>query len=204
MMDQKAMAQAIQTFLQATGLPDDEYLNDTHTRVAQAWAEELLQGYERDPEAALGDPLPAPAGDQPLVVVSQIPFHSMCAHHLLPFHGMAAVGYLPAEGKHATIVGLGGLARLVEVFARRLQTQERLTKQIAKTLQEAVGARGVAVGVWADHACMQVRGPRSPALTVTSHFTGVFTTTQGLREEFWEQTRSPTRAQADRELDSRV
>ena len=93
----------------------------------------------------------------------------MCAHHLLPFRGTAHVGYLPGP---SGIVGIGALARLVECFARRLQTQERLTSQIADALEVHLVPAGVGIVIEADHACMQARGPRSPATTITSQFRG--------------------------------
>ena len=107
--------------------------------------------------------------EERLVLLKGVEFHSVCAHHLLPFRGTAHVGYLPGP---SGIVGIGALARLVECFAHRLQTQERLTAQIADALEEYLVPVGVGIVIEADHACIQARGPRSPAPTLPSQFRG--------------------------------
>ena len=170
-VDRKALEQAVADFLEATGVAPDEHHPDTPALVAEAWERELLAGYAQLPAEALGETLaeePGSATDG-LVLLKGVEFHSMCAHHLLPFRGTAHVGYLPGP---SGIVGIGALARLVDCFARRLQTQERLTSQIADALEEYLVPVGVGIVIEADHACMQARGPRSPATTITSQFRG--------------------------------
>ena len=166
-VDRKALEQAVADFLKATGVPPEEHHAETPALVAEAWEQELLAGYAQSPKEALGEPIGSV--EEGLVLLKGVEFHSMCAHHLLPFRGTAHVGYLPgARG----IVGIGALARLVECFAHRLQTQERLTSQIADALEEYLVPVGVGIVIEADHACMQARGPRSPATTITSQFRG--------------------------------
>jgi len=112
---------------------------------------------------------PNDGGYDELIVARSIPFHSLCMHHLLPFHGVAHIGYLPGE----RILGLSKLARVVELFARDLQTQERLTSQVAGWLEEQLSPRGVGVVVDAEHLCMTVRGVKAPGVrTVTSALRG--------------------------------
>jgi GTP cyclohydrolase I len=132
--------------------PGREGLRKTPERVARALGE-LTAGYAVRPADVVGDALFAAEGDG-LVVVRDIGFHSLCEHHMLPFHGRVHVAYLPAE----RIVGLSKIPRLVEVFARRLQVQERLTRQLADALDETLAPRGVAVVVEAAHLCMRMRG----------------------------------------------
>ena len=161
------MEQAVADFLKATGVAPEEHHAETPRLVAKAWEQELLAGYTQSPKKALGEPVGS--AEDGLVLLKGIEFHSMCAHHLLPFRGTAHVGYLPGlKG----IGGIGALARLVECFARRLQTQERLTSQIADALEEYLVPVGVGIVIEAYHACMQARGPRSPATTITSQFRG--------------------------------
>jgi len=142
-----------------------EGVRDTPRRMAGALAELLT------PRPFRATTFPNDEGYDELVVARDIPFHSLCEHHLLPFHGVAHVGYLPG----ARIVGLSKLARVVDAFARRLQTQESLTVQIADTIDEALRPRGVAVMLEAEHLCMSMRGVRKAgSSTVTTQFTGVF------------------------------
>ena len=166
-MDRKALEQAVSDFLAATGVAPEEHHAETPRLVAEAWEQELLAGYTQAPKDALGKPVGS--AEDGLVLLKDVEFHSMCAHHLLPFRGTAHVGYLPGP---SGIVGIGALARLVECFARRLQTQERLTSQIADALEAHLEPAGVGIVIEADHACMQARGPRSPATTITSLFRG--------------------------------
>ncbi len=166
-MDRKALEQAVSDFLAATGVVPEEHHSDTPRLVAEAWEHELLAGYTQTPKDALGEPIGS--AEEGLVLLKGVEFHSMCAHHLLTFRGTAHVGYLPGP---SGIVGIGALARLVECFARRLQTQERLTSQIADALEAHLEPAGVGIVIEADHACMQARGPRSPATTITSQFRG--------------------------------
>lgn len=159
----------------------DEGVKDTPARVAKAWFE-ILEGYRVDPEEVLARRFPNETGYDQMVVLNDIEFHSTCEHHLLPFHGRATVGYLPAEG---SVVGLSKLARLVHAFARRLQIQERMTMQIAKTLEQELGARGVGVVIHAEHMCMKCRGVRAGGVMTTSALLGVFREDATARAEFF-------------------
>lgn len=153
---------------------DDEQLRDTPRRVAAAFIEQLRQ------DTFTLTTFPNEGYDE-LVVAKDIEFHSLCAHHLLPFTGVAHVGYLP-EGK---IVGLSKLARVVDLFARRLQLQERMTMQIATWLQDHLEPKGVGVVVEAEHMCMSVRGVRKPgSRTVTSTLLGRVRDDLKTRQEF--------------------
>lgn len=158
--------------------PPDEVLKNTPLRVVDSWGE-LFGGYYEDPRTILKT-FDNPGYDE-MIVQKGIPFQSFCEHHLLPFSGVAAVGYLPGS----EIVGLSKLARLVRAFSRRLQVQERMTVEIAKTFQEVVQPRGVGCVVAARHSCVSCRGVRvAGSVTVTSHLTGVFRTDPAARSEF--------------------
>lgn len=160
---------AIRELLLAVGEdPDREGLRDTPARVARAYGE-LFSGLHRDPSEVLGTRFSIE--HEEMIIVRDIHLYSLCEHHLLPFHGVAHVGYVPnAEG---VVTGLSKLARLVEVFARRPQVQERITTQIADALVEHLGARGVIVVIEAEHLCMTMRGVRKPgARTITSAVRG--------------------------------
>ena len=168
-VDQRRIAAAVREILAAIGEdPDRDGLLDTPERVARAWGE-LVGGYGRDVELLLGTTFDI-AHDE-MVLVKDIEVVSLCEHHLLPFTGVAHVAYIPsADGR---VTGLSKLARLVELYARRLQVQERLTTQIADALVEHLGARGVMVVVEAEHTCMTMRGVRKPgSSTVTSAVRG--------------------------------
>jgi GTP cyclohydrolase I len=144
-----------------------EGLADTPARAARAWAD-LTFGYHQDP-ADLFTTFEADGYDQ-MVVVRDVAFYSLCEHHLLPFHGEMHVGYVPGD----RIVGISKIARLVELFARRLQVQERLTTQIADTLEEYLQPKGVIVVAGAEHLCMTMRGVQKPgARTITSAVRGM-------------------------------
>jgi GTP cyclohydrolase I len=167
--DEKRAENAVRELLIAVGEdPDREGLRETPTRVARAYRE-LLAGLRQEPEDVLTTTFDL--GHDEMVLVKDIEIVSLCEHHLLPFHGVAHVGYIPAEtGK---ITGLSKLARLVEVFARRPQVQERLTTQIADSLMKILEARGAIVVIEAEHMCMSVRGIRKPgAKTTTSAVRG--------------------------------
>ena len=168
-VDQPAAAAAVTQLLLALGQDvTSESLRDTPRRVAAAYAELL------EPRAFGLTTFPNDEGYDELVVARDIPFSSLCEHHLLPFIGVAHVAYLPGD----RILGLSKLARVVELFARRLQVQERLTKQIATWLQEHLAPKGVGVVLEAEHMCMSIRGVRAPgARTVTSALHG------GLRDD---------------------
>ncbi|GHD96451.1 GTP cyclohydrolase I FolE [Streptomyces naganishii] len=178
--DEKRAENAVRELLIAVGEdPDREGLRDTPSRVARAY-KELLAGLRQEPEDVLTTTFDL--GHDEMVLVKDIEIVSLCEHHLLPFHGVAHVGYIPAEtGK---ITGLSKLARLVEVFARRPQVQERLTTQIADSLMRILEARGAIVVVEAEHMCMSVRGIRKP---------GAKTTTSAVRGQLRDAT---TRAEA--------
>lgn len=162
---------AVRTLIAWTGDdPDREGLVDTPRRVARAY-EELYKGYREDAAAMLSRTFEEVGGYDDIVLVRDIPFFSHCEHHMVPFIGRAHVAYYPSEG----VVGLSKIARLVDVFARRLQTQENLTAQIISTMDEHLKPRGIAVLIEAEHQCMSMRGvQKQGASTITSQFTGVF------------------------------
>jgi GTP cyclohydrolase I len=175
-VDLEAAEAAARALLEALGADlDDEGLADTPRRVAAAYAE-LLTPLPFTPTT-----FPNDEGYDELVVARSIPFASLCQHHLLPFCGVAHVGYLPGE----RILGLSKLARVVERFARDLQTQERLTAQVAGWLQDQLAPRGVGVVVDAEHLCMTIRGVQAPGVrTVTSALRGRVRDDPRTRAEF--------------------
>jgi GTP cyclohydrolase I len=159
--------------------PDREGLERTPARVAQALAY-LTKGYEQDPKRVINGALFTEPYSE-MIVVRDIDFFSLCEHHILPFFGKAHVAYIPNE----RIVGISKLARLVEVFARRLQVQERMTTQIASTIQEQLDPLGVGVVLEAEHLCMRMRGVEKQNSSVTtSAMLGAFQNNQKTREEF--------------------
>jgi GTP cyclohydrolase I len=150
--------------------PDREGLRDTPRRVAAAY-EDFFAGYGQDAADALDRTFEDLGSYDDIVIVRDIPFYSHCEHHMVPFVGKAHVAYYPGE----KVVGLSKLARVVDVFARRLQTQERLTGQVVQAVDEALKPRGIAVMIEAEHQCMTLRGAQKHgASTVTTQFTGVF------------------------------
>jgi len=158
--------------------PTREGLNKTPERVAKAM-QFLLQGYKTDPVEILQSAMFKEDYRQ-MVIVKDIEIYSMCEHHLLPFFGKAHVAYIP----NGTITGLSKIARVVDVFARRLQVQERLTLQIKECIQDTLKPLGVAVVIEAQHLCMQMRGiQKQHSITTTSDFTGAFEKV-ATREEF--------------------
>ena len=175
----EAIAPHVVELLQHIGEdPEREGLQRTPERVGKAM-QFLTQGYQQDPEAILRSALFEEDYRQ-MVVVKDIPFYSLCEHHLLPFFGKAHVAYIP-NGK---ITGLSKVARVVDVFARRLQVQERMTTQIKECIQNTLNPLGVMVVIEAEHLCMQMRGVQKPgAVTTTSDFTGAFNRPE-TREEF--------------------
>src|SRR5215210_3692096 len=179
-IDLEAAERAVSDLLVALGQdPTAEHTRETHRRVAAAYAE-LLTPREFTLTTFAND-----AGYDELVVARDIPFHSLCEHHMLPFTGVAHAGYLPGE----RIFGLCKLARVVELFARGLQVQERLTKQVADWLQEALEPKGVGVVLEAEHLCMSLRGVQaSGSLTVTSALHGILRTDPRSRAEFFALT----------------
>ncbi|MET9320905.1 GTP cyclohydrolase I FolE [Streptomyces sp. NPDC003038] len=167
--DEKRAEAAVRELLIAVGEdPEREGLRETPGRVARAYRE-ILAGLWQKPEDVLTTVFDL--GHDELVLVKDIEIVSLCEHHLLPFHGVAHVGYVPADS--GKITGLSKLARLVDVYARRPQVQERLTTQIADSLMEILEARGAIVVIEAEHMCMSVRGIRKPgAKTITSAVRG--------------------------------
>ena len=162
---------AVRTLIRWAGDdPNREGLRDTPKRVVKAYRE-LYAGYDQDPGAVLDRVFEEVEGYGDIVLVRDIPFASHCEHHMVPFVGTAHIAYYPSAG----VVGLSKLARLVDVYARRLQTQEAMTVQIAEALDEALRPRGVAVMIEAEHMCMSMRGvQKAGASTITTQFTGVF------------------------------
>jgi GTP cyclohydrolase I len=175
-VDPRAAERAVRDLLIALGRDlHDPGLRDTPRRVAAAFSELLSH------EPVSLTTFPNDAGYDELVVVREIPFHSLCMHHLLPFHGVAHVAYLPGE----RIIGLSKLARVVELFSRELQLQERLTMQVAQCLQEHLRPKGVGVVLEAEHLCMSLRGvQKAGTRTTTSALLGVLRDDARTRQEF--------------------
>ena len=173
---------AVKTLIQWAGDdPQREGLLETPARVARAY-EEFFAGYRQDPISLLQKDFEQVGGYRDMVLLRDIRLESHCEHHMVPIIGIAHVAYLP----NSRVVGISKLVRLVEVFAKRLQTQETLTAQIAETLQAALGAKGVAVLIDAAHQCMTTRGVRQPGVsTITAHFTGDFQTDVVMQERIW-------------------
>jgi len=165
--------------------PEREGLERTPERVARALTF-LTRGYGEDPRKVINGALFTEPYSE-MIVVSDIDFFSLCEHHILPFFGKAHVAYIPRD----RIVGISKVARLVEVFARRLQVQERMTTQIANTVQEQLDPAGVGVVLEAEHLCMSIRGVRSTGgRTLTSRVTGTLRTDPRARQEFFALCRS--------------
>ena len=161
--------------------PDREGLVDTPRRVAKAY-EELFAGYREDPAKPLKRVFHDVSGYKDLVLVRDISFVSHCEHHIAPFFGKAHIGYYPRRG----VVGLSKLARIVDTFARRLQTQEALSAQIIEAIEKTLETRGVAVMLEAEHTCMAMRGVRKQgASTVTTQFSGAFRDDQNEQMRFF-------------------
>jgi GTP cyclohydrolase I len=161
--------------------PDREGLVETPRRVAKAYAE-LYAGYDQEPEEILRRTFKEVGGYDDIVLVKDIPFSSHCEHHMVPFVGKAHIAYLPHDG----VVGLSKLARLVDVFARRLQTQENLTAQIIEAINDHLGPRGAAVMLEAEHMCMSMRGVQAHGVsTITHRFTGVFAEDRNEQDRFF-------------------
>ncbi|HET6305222.1 MAG TPA: GTP cyclohydrolase I FolE [Myxococcota bacterium] len=164
--------------------PGRDGLDRTPGRVASA-LRFLTQGYEQDPVAVLNNALFDVSYDE-MVLVKDIDFYSLCEHHLIPFFGRVHVGYIPND----KVVGLSKLPRIVEIYARRLQVQERFTVQLAETLEQVLAPRGVGVVVEAIHLCMMMRGvEKQNAFAITSSMRGVFQSDSKTRSEFMELIR---------------
>jgi GTP cyclohydrolase I len=182
--DRQEMARAVEAFLVAAGLdPQMPHLQGTPGRVAEAWAEEFLDGYGRDARTALGELYPAPAGSRgELVVVTDLRFHSMCPHHLLPYEGVAHVAYVPGKA----VVGFGRLATLLDTFAHRLLLQEELAREVALALAAELGSPATACVLEARQACLRLRGDKQrDAVTHAEAYEGRLRTDAGLRAELW-------------------
>jgi GTP cyclohydrolase I len=181
----EAIAKAVETVLPQIGEnPEREGLQKTPHRVGEA-LQYLCKGYNEDAEAILRSALFEEDYRQ-MVVVKDIDFYSLCEHHMLPFFGKVHVAYIP----NGRITGLSKIARVVDVYARRLQVQERLTTQIKDCIQNTLNPLGVMVVIEAEHLCMQMRGvQKQHAMTVTSDFTGAFNR-QETRDEFLKLIRS--------------
>ncbi len=174
--------EAVRTLIRWAG--DDplrEGLLDTPARVTRAY-EEFFAGYAQSPQDLLQATFEEVSGYQDMVLLRDIRLESHCEHHMVPIIGKAHVAYMPSS----RVVGISKLVRLVEVFAKRLQTQETLTAQIAQALDAALAPRGVAVLIDAAHQCMTTRGVKQPGVsTVTSQFSGVFAADVALQERIW-------------------
>jgi GTP cyclohydrolase I len=160
--------------------PDREGLQETPARFLKAW-EEYTRGYREKPEDILKSFEDGAQSVDEMVIVRDIPVYSLCEHHLAPFFGKAHVAYIPQK----RIVGLSKIARVVDVFSRRLQVQERLTAQVAQALEEVLQPKGVGVVVEANHLCMMMRGvEKQNSSTVTSCLLGLFRSDERTRTEF--------------------
>jgi GTP cyclohydrolase I len=177
---EEAMA-AVKTLLAWAGDdPEREGLLDTPKRVVDAYGE-WFQGYTEDPAKELSRTFEDVQGYDDMVMLREIDVESHCEHHMAPFLGKAWVAYMPTS----KVVGISKIARVVEIFAKRLQTQETMTKQVADALEESLAPLGVAVLIDAEHQCMSTRGVHHKNVTtVTTRFTGVFKTDQALQDRF--------------------
>lgn len=183
-MDPEASVRdAVTTMLTRLGEdPEREGLRDTPARVARMYGE-LLDGYRLDLEHVVnGARFEVAYGDGEMVLASGIRFESLCEHHMLPFTGVAHVAYVPTD----RVIGLSKIPRIVDMFAHRLQVQERLTNEIADGLSASIGAAGVMVVVEGEHSCASLRGVKKHGLTMTTTAQrGTFRTDRGLRDEFY-------------------
>lgn len=178
---------AVRTLIRWAGDdPSREGLLDTPKRVAKAYRE-LYRGYEENAEELLATVFEDVEGYGDMVLVRDIPFHSHCEHHMVPFFGKAHIAYFPLKG----VVGLSKLARVVDVYARRMQTQETMTAQITEAIDKALAPRGVAVMIEAEHMCMSMRGVmKAGSSTVTTLFTGLFNEEPAEQVRFFTQLRA--------------
>jgi len=179
MIDQDKIKRAVHEILTAIGEdPSREGIKETPRRIAEMYAE-VFSGMKEDPRDVLS--VGFEEGHHEMVILKDIPFYSMCEHHLLPFYGMVHIGYIP-KGR---VVGASKLGRVVEILAKRPQLQERLTTQIADTIAEALQPQGVAVVIEAEHLCMTMRGVKKPGSNiVTSAMRGSFRSRAVTRAEF--------------------
>ena len=179
--DREAAEDAVRTLIRWAGDdPTREGLLDTPARVVRSY-EEFFAGYDEDPREILQRTFEEIEGYDEMVILSDIRLESHCEHHMVPIIGRAHVAYLPDR----RVVGISKLARVVEIYARRLQIQEKMTAQIANTIEEVLRPRGVAVVVEAAHQCMTTRGVHKPGVNmVTSHMLGAFRQDEATRKEF--------------------
>ena len=186
----EAAEEAVRTLIRWAGDdPAREGLKDTPRRVLNAYSE-FFSGYAQDPSSVLNTTFEEVEGYDEMIVLRDIHFHSHCEHHMVPFTGCVHVAYIPSS----KVLGISKLARLVEIFARRLQIQEKLTAQIAHTLDDVLKPKGVAVVVEASHMCMTMRGVRKPgAIMQTSHLIGRFRADPRTRQEFFSLLKGPER-----------
>ena len=182
MFDEAKIKQAVASIIEAIGEdPQREGLRDTPERVAEMYAE-LFMGMDKDPKEELK--VDFELGHREMVILRDIPFYSMCEHHLLPFYGVAHIGYIPND--EGRIVGISKLARVVEIVARRPQLQERMTTEIADAIDNGIRPVGVAVVIQAEHLCMIMRGIKKPGSSViTSAIRGAFRRRPASRAEFF-------------------
>jgi GTP cyclohydrolase I len=182
MFDEARIKRGVREIIEAIGEdPSREGIRDTPQRVAEMYGE-LFQGMQKDPKEDLD--VGFELGHREMVICKDIPFYSMCEHHLLPFFGVAHVGYIPNE--EGRIVGISKLARVVETLARRPQVQERMTTEIADAIFEGIHPVGVAVVIHAEHMCMVMRGIKKPGSNViTSAIRGSFHSNPASRAEFF-------------------
>lgn len=181
---------AVRTLIAYAGEdPEREGLRDTPKRVVKVYAE-LFSGYGQTDEDVLDRIFTEVAGYEELILVRDIPFYSHCEHHMVPFIGKAHIAYYPTTG----VVGLSKLARIVEMYARRLQTQETMTAQVSNAIDKVLKPRGAAVLIEAEHLCMTMRGVQKPgASTVTARFTGCFKTDPSEQARFMMMVRGDSK-----------
>ena len=173
--------EAVKTLIKWAGdNPDREGLLETPKRVVKAY-EDFFKGYSEDPVQILSKTFDEVEGYDEMVIVRDIKIESHCEHHMVPFIGIAHIGYIPNQ----RVVGISKLARIADVFSKRLQTQETMTAQIADTINETLDPKGVAVVIDAQHMCMTTRGAhKSESSTITSRMLGLFRTNSNTRNEF--------------------
>ncbi len=177
----EAAMEAVRTLIAWAGdNPEREGLKDTPKRVVNAY-QEWFAGYTQDPADALSRVFEDVSGYDDMVILREIDVESHCEHHMAPFIGKAHVAYLPTD----RVVGISKIVKVVEIFAKRLQTQETMTAQIAKAIDDALKPRGTAIFIDAKHECMTTRGVHHPDVsTITTQFTGEFKTNQALQDRF--------------------
>ncbi len=179
-MDQEKIKKAVRLLLEGIGEDiNREGLKDTPDRIARMY-EEIFEGYEKEPSEVLSKVFSV--NSREMVLEKDITFYSMCEHHMMPFYGKAHIAYIPKD----RVVGISKLARTVEVYARRLQIQERMTGQIADAIMENLECEGAMVVLEAEHMCMTMRGVKKPGTkTVTVAARGCFKDNEDLRDQFY-------------------